>query len=226
MPHAVLWDMDGTVVDTEPYWMAAETALVESFGGTWSHEQALQLVGNGLMESARILQSVGVDMESEAIVDRLTDDVRTALATRGVPFRPGARELLQALQESGIRTALVTMSLRRMAESVVDLIGFDAFELIVAGDEVEHAKPHPAPYLQAADALGVDIADTLVIEDSITGLASGVASGAVTLAVPHMIALDGLGADHLWPTLDGRTVDDVVAAFSSARTTRNEGMTR
>ncbi|GEK85979.1 HAD family hydrolase [Microbacterium aerolatum] len=221
-PQAVLWDMDGTLVDTEPYWMAAETALVESFGGTWSHEQAIQLVGNGLLDSARMLRDAGVDMAPDAIVAHLTEEVRTALATQGVPFRPGARELLRDLQAAGIRTALVTMSLRRMARSVVDLMDFDAFEHIVAGDDAEHPKPHPAPYLQAADLLGIDIADALVIEDSVTGLRSGLASGAVALGVPHMIPLDDAGAHALWPTLEGRTAGDIADVFSSVRTQQRE----
>lgn len=216
-PRAVLWDMDGTLVDTEPYWMAAETALVESYGGTWTHEQAIQLVGNGLVDSATILQSAGVELDADAIISRLTDEVRDALATQGVPFRPGARELLRDLQTAGIRTALVTMSMRRMACSVVDTIEFDAFEHVVAGDDVEHPKPHPAPYLQAADLLGIDIADALVIEDSTTGLASGLASGAVTLGVPHMIPLDDAGAHALWPTLEGRTAADIAELFASVR---------
>ncbi len=214
--------MDGTLVDTEPYWMAAETALVESFGGTWSHEQAIQLVGNGLLDSARMLRDAGVDMAPDAIVAHLTEEVRTALATQGVPFRPGARELLRDLQAAGIRTALVTMSLRRMARSVVDLMDFDAFEHIVAGDDAEHPKPHPAPYLQAADLLGIDIADALVIEDSVTGLRSGLASGAVALGVPHMIPLDDAGAHALWPTLEGRTAGDIADVFSSVRTQQRE----
>ncbi len=144
-PSAVLWDMDGTLVDTEPYWMAAETALVESFGGSWSHEDALQLVGSGLLDSAVILQGAGVTMEAQAIVDHLTDAVQDSLRTSGVPFRPGARELLSDLRSAGIPTGLVTMSLRRMALSVVDLIDFEAFDLVVAGDDVDNPKPHPSP---------------------------------------------------------------------------------
>ncbi|MGP6171183.1 HAD family hydrolase [Microbacterium sp. A196] len=225
-PRAVLWDMDGTLVDTEPYWMAAETALVASFGGEWTHEQAMQLVGNGLHESARILQAAGVEMPADDIVNRLTDDVRTALATQGVPFRPGAQELLRSLKAAGIPSALVTMSLRRMARSVVDLIDFDAFEHIVAGDDVEHPKPHPDPYLKAAELLDVDIVEAFVIEDSVTGLRAGLASGAVTVGVPHMLPLDGAGAHELWPTLDGRTADDVVSAFRSVRAGQQEGASR
>lgn len=218
--------MDGTLVDTEPYWMAAETALVESFGGTWTHEQAIKLVGNGLTDSALILRSAGVDMAADDIVAHLTDEVRNALATQGVPFRPGAQELIRDLQSAGIRTALVTMSLRRMARSVVDLIDFDAFEYIVAGDDVEHPKPHPAPYLQAADLLGIDIADAVVIEDSVTGLRSGIASGAVALGVPHMIPLDVAGAHALWSTLEGRTAEDISEVFASVRARQRAGAAR
>lgn len=216
-PSAVLWDMDGTLVDTEPYWMEAETALVTSYGGTWSHEEAMELVGKGLLDSAGILQAAGVDMEAEAIVQHLTDEVAEKLRTQGVPFRPGARELLADLRAAGIPTALVTMSLRRMAERVVELIDFDAFDLIVAGDEVTHAKPHPAPYLRAAELLEIDIADAVALEDSVTGLSSAVASGARTIGVPHLVPLDGLGAHELWPTLAGRTADDVVG-FHAANT--------
>lgn len=208
--------MDGTLVDTEPYWMAVETTLVESHGGTWGHEQAMQLVGKGLMDSATILRDAGVDLAPEAIVQLLTDEVSKTLRTRGVPFRPGARELLRGLRDAGIPTGLVTMSLRRMADGVVDLIDFPAFDVVVAGDEVEHPKPHPRPYLRGAELLGIDIADALVIEDSPTGLGAGIASGAVTLGVPHMVSLDGLGAHALWPTLEGRTVDDLVDLFAAS----------
>lgn len=204
--------------------MAAETTLVESFGGSWNHEDALQLVGNGLIDSAIVLQGAGVEMEANAIVSYLTDAVQEALRTQGVPFRPGAQELLQELKAAGIRTALVTMSLRRMALGVVDLIGFEAFDLVVAGDDVENAKPHPEPYLQAAALLGIDIADAVVIEDSPTGLRAGIDSGAVTLGVPHIVPLTGVGADELWPTLAGRTLADLAELFD--RKTSTTGVTR
>lgn len=213
-PSAVLWDMDGTLVDTEPYWMAIETELVESYGGTWTHEDALGLVGNALIDSANKLRAAGVDMEAEAIVNLLTDRVAERLRTEGVPFRPGARELLADLRAQGIPTALVTMSLRRMALDVVSLIDFPAFDLVVAGDDVERPKPNPDPYLQAADTLGIDIADAIVIEDSHTGIASGTSSGAITLGVPHIVPLDGYGAAELWPTLAGRTATDICDLYA------------
>ncbi|OZB85745.1 MAG: hydrolase [Microbacterium sp. 14-71-5] len=214
--------MDGTLVDTEPYWMDAETELIESFGGTWTHDQALQLVGKGLIDSAVILQGAGVRMGAQEIVDELTERVRVRLQQDGVPFRPGARELLRELRETGIRTALVTMSLRRMAEDIVSLIGFDAFDVIVGGDDVERPKPFPDPYLQAADALGIDIADTVALEDSRTGLQAAVSARAVAIGVPHMVALDGLDADVLWDSLAGRGVDDLAAEYTRIRAARAE----
>ena len=216
--------MDGTLVDTEPYWMAAETTLVESFGGTWTHADALQLVGNGLLDSAVILRNAGVDMAPAALISYLTDRVQESLQTHGVPFRPGARELLRDLKDAGIRTGLVTMSLRRMALSVVELIDFAAFDIVVAGDDVEQPKPHPEPYLRAAELLGIDIAQAVVIEDSPTGLRSGIASGAVALGVPHIVALDDLGAHELWPTLHERSAADLVDLFG--RMTAMTGVTR
>ncbi|MET0297308.1 MAG: HAD family phosphatase [Microbacterium sp.] len=214
---AVLWDMDGTLVDTEPYWMASEVALIESFGGTWSHEQALGLVGMGLEDSARILQDAGVRMAVHDIVDHLTDAVTARLATEGVPFRPGARELLASLRDAGIKTGLVTMSLRRMALSVVELIDFEAFDVVIAGDDSTRPKPFPDPYLQACEALGVTPEESVAIEDSPNGLRSAVASGAAVIGVPLMVSVAGAGAHAVWPTLDGVTAADIVDFHSAHR---------
>lgn len=210
--------MDGTLVDTEPYWMAAESPLVERFGGTWSPEQALQMVGLGLEDAARVLQEHGVRMDVAGIVDHLTDDVLASLSRDGVPFRPGAQSLLRGLKDAGVKTALVTMSMRRMARTVVDLIEFDAFDVVVAGDDVTRPKPYPDPYLQACEALDVDPHDSVAIEDSPNGLRAAVASGAVTLGVPLMVSLTGAGAHALWPTLHDRTADDIAELFGAHRT--------
>ena len=218
---AVLWDMDGTLVDTEPYWMAAETPLVESFGGTWSHEQALALVGLGLEDSARIFQSAGVQMGVRDIIDHLTDDVMAQLERTGVPFRPGARELLADLRAAGIKTGLVTMSMRRMADTVVDLIDFEAFDIVIAGDDATRPKPFPDPYLQACAALGVSPAESVAIEDSPNGIRSAVASGAAVIGVPLMVSVAGAGAHSVWPTLEGRTAQDL-ASFHAEHFTAKE----
>jgi HAD superfamily hydrolase (TIGR01509 family) len=209
--------MDGTLVDTEPYWMAAEVELVTSFGGVWTHDDGLALVGQGLWISAGILKSRGVDLAPDEIVAWLTDRVQHQLQEVGVPWRPGAKELLAELRERGIPTALVTMSVRRMAEQIVATIPFDAFDVVVSGDEVADPKPHPEAYLKAADLLGVDPRHCVAIEDSVAGLASAVASGATTIGVPHIIPLPETDEHVLWSTLAGRTVDDLVE-LATART--------
>jgi HAD superfamily hydrolase (TIGR01509 family) len=207
--------MDGTLVDTERYWMAAEEELVESFGGRWTHEDALGLVGSGLWESARVFQAAGVDLDADTIVARLTARVQEQLAEHGVPWRPGARELLEALRVASVPTALVTMSIRSMADDVVRAIPFDAFDVIVTGDSVGNAKPHPEPYLTAADALGVDVRDCVAIEDSPAGLTSAWSAGAVTVGVPNFLSLDEAPAHVLWETLADKSVSDVAALLDA-----------
>ena len=222
LPAAVLWDMDGTLVDTEPYWLTAEAELVSSFGGTWTHEDGLTLVGSGLGNVASVLQNRGVDLARDEIVNILTDRVMEQIST-GVSWRAGALELLAELRKAGIPTALVTMSIRRMAEHVTSFVPtalFDsgrAFDHIVAGDSVTNSKPHPEPYLFGAELLGVDIADCVAIEDSTTGLASAVAAGAVAIGVPMHVPLESGRGYTIWPSLSGRGVSDVCELFQSIR---------
>ncbi|WP_432540603.1 HAD family hydrolase [Kineococcus sp. SYSU DK002] len=192
LPAAVLWDMDGTLVDTEPHWIAAETALVGRYGASWSHEQALALVGSALPESGRVLaahveRSVGVRLDPDAVVAELVAAV-VAQVGAAVVWRPGALELLRALGAAGVPCALVTMSYRSLADAVAAMVP-GAFAVVVAGDEVERGKPAPDPYLLAARLLGVSPGDCVVIEDSPTGVASGEAAGARVLACPHMVPI-------------------------------------
>jgi HAD superfamily hydrolase (TIGR01509 family) len=214
-PAAVLWDMDGTLVDSEPYWMQAETELITSFGGTWTHEEAVAVVGAGLWVSAQVFQSRGVDLHADEIVRRLTDRVQEQITVFGIPWRPGARTLLAELRDAHVPTALVTMSVRRMAEQVIAEIPFPAFDILITGDEVDHPKPHPDAYLTAARGLGVDPAACVAIEDSAAGLASAVAAGTVAIGVPHIVALPESPEYTLWPTLEGRTLDDLDALTRS-----------
>lgn len=189
LPQAVLWDLDGTLVNSEPYWMAAETELVAAHGGSWSYEDGLALVGRPLLESARIIAERGpVPLPAATIVDHLVAGVAARLAA-AVPWQPGARELLADLRAAGVPCAMVTMSYRVLAEAVT--AGAPGlFDVLVCGDEVTHGKPHPEPYLRAAQALGVDVARCVAVEDSRPGIASALASGARTVGVEVVVPVE------------------------------------
>ena len=148
--------MDGTLVDTEPYWMASEHELVAAFGGTWTDDDARSIVGFDLLDAAAELRDRGgVDLEPEEIVERLLDSV-VARVREHVPWRPGARRLLTELNALGVPCALVTMSWARLVDAIVEALAPITFQAVITGDAVEHGKPHPQPYLLAAEALGVD----------------------------------------------------------------------
>lgn len=206
LPAAVLWDMDGTLVNTEPLWMAAETELVESWGGTWTHEDGLTLVGNPMKVSGEILQGRGVGLTVDEIVDFLNTRVAAAVAEH-TPWQPGARELLAAVAEAGVPQALVTSSYRELADPFARVAG--VFTAVVAGDEVDRPKPDPQPYLLAAERLGVDIADCVVVEDSPAGITSGVASGARVLAVEVFRAIPDIAGLSVTRSLADVSVADL-----------------
>ncbi len=185
LPAAVLWDMDGTLIDTEPCWIAAERQLVESYGGTWSQEEAEALIGVALLDAAPVFQAAGVDLEPREIARRLTATVIDLLPT--ATFQPGALELLAQLTAAGVPSAIVTASYRPMVDAVVALTPPGSFAAVVTGDEVARGKPDPLPYLRAAELLGVDPRHCVAIEDSPPGITAALASGARTLGVPHQL---------------------------------------
>lgn len=210
---AALWDMDGTIVDTEPYWIEAEHALVAAHGGQWSHEKAMQLVGQSLVFSAGILQDAGVALERREIIDILTTHVISQVRT-SVPWRPGARELLEELHTAGIRCALVTMSEAPLAREIVASLPRPYFDFLVTGDTVTQGKPHPEAYLRAVELLQEQDPELgpqhcIALEDSGPGVAAAVASGVLTVAIPHIMPLPQDPRHAMWDTLAGRTVGDL-----------------
>ena len=195
--------MDGTLVDTEPYWIDAEFALVAEHSGSWSMDQARSLVGNDLRESARRLRTEGgVDLTIEEIVRALLGRVRVAVAAH-LPWRPGAAELLAAVRAAGVPCALVTMSWAELAGDLVASLPEGTFAAVVTGDAVARPKPHPDPYLEAAARLGVDPARCVAVEDSTTGVRSALAAGVPTVGVPHVVELEAAPGLVRVPTLVG-----------------------
>lgn len=190
---AVLWDMDGTLVDSEKLWDVALYEACARLGGTLSQAQRASLVGSNMDSTARYLLEVAGQDPDAASIARVGEwiSARTAeLFTDDLPWRPGAHEALTAVRSAGIPSALVTSTERPLTELALDTIGREFFDAIVCGDEVDgHNKPHPRPYLLATELLGVDPARCLAVEDSPPGAASAEAAGCVVLVVPNDVAV-------------------------------------
>jgi HAD superfamily hydrolase (TIGR01509 family) len=213
LPAAVLWDMDGTLIDSEPYWMKSEGSFAKANNSNWTEQDGLSLVGMSLYDSSKIIKErVGSNLEPEQIIQKLTDDVSAQLKQE-IYWRPGARDLLLLLRKKKVKTALVTMSMHRMAKQVADSIGFDAFDVIVAGDDVRHGKPHPEPYLKAAELLGVKPEDCVAFEDSLTGLRSAEAANTKAVGVKNIVEISMEPGRVIWPTLEGVSMADLRRLF-------------
>jgi HAD superfamily hydrolase (TIGR01509 family) len=202
--------MDGTLVDTEPYWIGAETALAERAGGVWTPEDGLAMIGKALTTTAQQLRArAGVGGTDEEIVDDLVALVVAQVVEHGVPWRPGARELLAALVAAGVPCALVTMAYAPLAAAVVDAAPAGTFREVVTGDAVTRGKPDPEAYLTAAARLGVDPTRCVAIEDSTTGIASAEAAGCRVIGVQLFTAIPPAPGRSRLALLDQITLDDL-----------------
>lgn len=189
--QAALWDFDGTLADTEPLWVEAEFDLVNQLGGSWSIEHAEQLVGNTLLDSgAYILNTIGrTDLSPAWVVDQMITRVVSQLQAGRVAWRPGALDLLAALNAAGVPCALVSASYRVLLDAALVRLPTGSFQVSVAGDEVTRGKPHPEPYEQACRRLGVEARHCVVFEDSHTGARAGNAAGALVVAIEHLVPI-------------------------------------
>lgn len=185
LPEAVLWDMDGTIIDTEPHWFAAEEEIARRHGATWSEKLGEKLIGMALPTSIEIFKDItGINVPSEQLIGEIIAHMVHLVRTGGAPWRPGAHQLLTSLRAHSVPCALVTMSYQDLADVVIDMLPAGTFSVVVTGDQVTNGKPDPEPYLVAAQRLGVDIEKTVALEDSIPGVTSAAASGAATIGIP------------------------------------------
>lgn len=211
VPAAVLWDMDGTLVDTEPYWIAAEFELAERHAAPWTREDALTLVGKDLLVAgAYMRERTGIALSAEQIVDALLDGV-VARVRVSVPWRPGALGLLTALRGAGVPCGLVTMSYQRFVAPILEHLPAGTFRVVVTGDQIRQGKPHPEPYLTAAAALGVPASACVAIEDSTTGVTSAETAGCRVLVVPNHVAVAEAPGRVFRDTLEGLTLDELTS---------------
>ncbi len=187
--QAVLFDMDGVLVDSEPLWFRVERDVMLGLGGSWSSQDQAACVGGTLEHAAdyMILRS-GSRLSPLEVQHRIVDGMERMLRQH-VPLRAGARELLEDVGRAGLPCALVTSTHRRVVDHALDVLGRSAFAATVAGDEVTRLKPHPEPYLTAAARLGADPASCIVLEDSPAGIAAGEAAGCTVVGVRSVVPL-------------------------------------
>lgn len=215
-PAALLFDMDGTLLDSEHLWLRAEELTMASLGAAWSAQDQANCLGGPLERVVDYMitrAGVADEVTHEQLSEQLLHTIEWLFRTSPIDWRPGALDLLSQAHALGLPSALVTASWRRLISIVetglIEELGVNPFTVMVGGDEVSESKPSPVPYLHAATMLGVDIADCLVIEDSPTGIAAGVASGAFVLAVPHIAQPPELPGLLIRRTLAGTSIEQL-----------------
>jgi HAD superfamily hydrolase (TIGR01509 family) len=188
--QAVLFDMDGLLLDSERLWLEAEAEVMAWLGGAWGPEHQEFLVGGSLDRTVDyMLDLTGAPVVPEEVGRRLLDAMAGRLRA-DVPMMPGARELLDEVRVAGLPSALVSSTHRVLMEYALDGMGRDSFTVTVAGDEVSRTKPHPEPYLAATRLLDVDPRRCVALEDSLNGATSGAAAGCHVVAVPSVVPIE------------------------------------
>ena len=211
--QAVLWDMDGTLVDSEKLWDVSLSALYETYGGAMSRETRTALVGASAEETmVTAYAELGLDPDADgdgASRSAGCTTTRRTCSTDGLPWCDGAREMLEALAAERTPMALVTNTQRALTERALNSIGRHYFSATVCADEVPSGKPAPDPYLRAADLLGLSPADCLAVEDSVTGTAAAEGAGCAVLVVPNDVAVPGGRRRRHVPSLAALDVADL-----------------
>ena len=183
-PAAILFDHDGTLVDTEPVWAAAKVALTAEFGGTWTEQDTLDCLGLSMQFTLDRLRERGVNLPNEEINDRLVAKVREALAQQPVEFLPGIERFLSEVRDAQIPAAIVTNATTSVARRTANAAPEGTFSVVIGNDETTKPKPDPQPYLLAAERLDVDPTQCVALEDSPSGVRSATAAGLRVIVVP------------------------------------------
>ncbi len=212
---AVLFDMDGTLVDSEKLWDVSLAALYDRLGGVITDELRTALVGSSAENTIKtIFADLGLDPDPVAMAEAdrwLHDHTGELFAHHGLPWCDGARELLDALAGEAVPMALVTNTQRALTEQALDSIGRHYFSVTVCGDEVPNGKPAADPYLRAAELLGLDPAHCMAVEDSVTGTLAAELAGCPVLVVPNDVVVPPSPRRRHVESLSLLAVDDLRA---------------
>jgi HAD superfamily hydrolase (TIGR01509 family) len=186
---AILFDMDGTLVDSEPLWFQAEKQVMAEVGSTWEQSDQINCLGGPMEKTERYMQERSGNIKPFGYFSERLNDVMDEKLKHELKLMPSALEILLDCKSAQIPMALVTASTGRQMRAVLERFPTGIFASTVSKDDVEHSKPDPAPYKLAANQLGVDIERCLVLEDSITGVQSGLRAGAQVIGIPHLVQM-------------------------------------
>jgi HAD superfamily hydrolase (TIGR01509 family) len=185
LPKAVFFDMDGLLVDTEPYWLDTEEELMAEFDVIWRHQDQLYCLGGPMKKIGDYMSNLAQGKQSsDWFIEELIS--RMARKFQKITLMPGVAELLEEIRSLELPLALVSASPRKLVDAVLETFIIHPFNTTISADDVIRGKPHPDPYLKAARDLNVDIEKSLIIEDSPTGVTAARASGAYVIAVPQI----------------------------------------
>ena len=207
---AILFDMDGTLIDSEPLWLKAEIEVMAEVGCHWDEQDQINCLGGPAERTERYMQERSQNIKPYGYFINRLHEVMRARITNELDLIPNALSLLKECKDAGIKTALVTASSRDLMTIVLKRFPPGTFDVVVSGDDVEKSKPDPAPYLLAAKQLSVDILKCLVLEDSLTGVQSGLSSGAKVIGIPHLVQMSEHPNLRVISSLDEITLSDIL----------------
>jgi len=184
-----LFDMDGTLIDSEPLWLEAEIEIMEELGCNWDQQDQINCLGGPIDKTENYMQDLSNYIKPFGYFTKKLDDVMEQKLSTKLDLIPNALEIINECKRSELKIALVTASSGRLMRAVLKRFPVGIFDTVVSYDDVERSKPDPEPYLLAAKKLGVDITNCVVLEDSLTGVQSGLSAGAQVIGIPHLVKM-------------------------------------
>jgi HAD superfamily hydrolase (TIGR01509 family) len=214
---AVFFDMDGLLVDSEPLWLESETEMMAEFGYQWLESDQAACLGGPLDRVGNYMSGlIGGKRDGHSLMLEIIE--RMVLKFKGeLPFMPGAVELITDLREHGIELTLVSASPRSLVDAALSNFAESPFARSISSNDVKITKPDPEGYLLAASSGGHDISNSLVVEDSLTGVTAAKASGAWVLAVPHLVPIEKSGRVDVTDSLTNWSYEKLAIKYAQDR---------
>jgi HAD superfamily hydrolase (TIGR01509 family) len=214
---AVFFDMDGLLVDSEPLWLESETEMMAEFGYQWLESDQAACLGGPLDRVGNYMSGlIGGKRDGHSLMLEIIE--RMVLKFKGeLPFMPGAIALINDLRAYGVPLTLVSASPRSLVDAALSNFEENPFVRSISSNDVKITKPDPEGYLLAAASGGHDIPNSLVLEDSLTGVTAAKASGAWVLAVPHLVPIEKSGRVDVTSSLSNWNYEKLAIKYAQDR---------